>query len=187
VARTDSRARLTLLVSGVGLALFVLVLVLWVGSAPARPSIDAGAAPPSSTGGVGTQAPSSTAPSSGSTSPSGPGSLNDLLKNNPLAAANTPDAGGLPTYDVQIVVTSDARIARFGYYVVYGNPTQYSANWLNTPLVINTQGRSAGLVAFAAAQAAPDATYITCTLKVNGVVKSTRTVHGGYRVTACIG
>lgn len=163
---------------------YIVALVTWAGRSPANRDF---AAPPPGAAQSGAPSPAAgTHPSAGASS-TPPESLNRLLGTALPGTSMTADPGGLPVRSVTMRVTSDTVIAGVGYVVAHGDPPRYEAHWLKSPFTVSTTGRSASLVAFLAAQAAPNATYITCTLIIDGVVKSQRTVRGGYKVTACIG
>jgi hypothetical protein len=53
--------------------------------------------------------------------------------------------------------------------------------------VINTVGRSGGVVAGVLAESGPTGSYVSCAVYVDGVLRSHNTKHGRYQFTACIG
>lgn len=175
------RKRRAALVVGVIAVCYVIALIAWV----ARPSVDGNepAARGPTTGG----APASMSPSGPRASAhpplSIPGSLDQVFPPSVLKA----DPSGLPKRSVRIEVTSDAEIARVGYLIAHGEPSSYKAYWVKSPFIAVTTGRSGSVVAFVAAQAGPTASYITCTLIVDGVMTSQRTAHGAYQMTTCLG
>lgn len=181
--RTNRRLRMVILACLLAAA-FIFALAKWAGGPPSHRDF---AAPPSgiSQSGAPSSAPTAHASSTDSSAP--PDELSKLLRTGLPGTSITADPGGLPVRSVSMRVTSDKVIAGVGYLVAHGDPPNYEAHWVTSPFTVTTTGRSASLVAFLAAQAAPNASYITCTLIVDGVVKSQRTVHGGYKVTACIG
>jgi hypothetical protein len=109
--------------------------------------------------------------------------LNASLPDSSISA----NYAGLPRRAVRIEVTSEGEIAAFAYKVANGDPARYAANWLQSPIVVVNTGRSGGLVAAMIAEVGPTATYVTCTVTVDGVVRSRNTVHGAYKFTACLG
>ena len=128
-----------------------------------------------------------TRPSSTETATGGaPGGLRTLVPNLPGSSRDINPAD-LPARTVVITVTSDRPILRMGYRVLYGHPDSGSAINVASPMRITTVGRGYGLVAAIGAQATPIATYITCTVTVDGNLHSQHTVHGGYSVVACLG
>ncbi len=128
-----------------------------------------------------------TRPSATATSKAGgPGNGLTLVPNLPGSSKDVNPAD-LPARSVVITVTSDRPILRMGYRVLYGHPDQGSAVNIASPMRITTVGRGYGLVAAIGAQATPIATYITCTITVDGHLHSQHTVRGGYSVVACLG
>jgi hypothetical protein len=175
-------------------AVFLLAIVLWVRQPDSAP-LPKGLADP------GTSAPSLLQPTDGastgpSSSPSGSvsgsatagaTSVPDVLSGALPGSSLVADPNGLPKHSVQIKVTSDGTIAAVGYLVAYGKPSRYKGQFLKSPFVAVTTGRSNGVVAEVGAQAASDATYVTCTITVDGAVRSTHTNHGAYSFAVCVG
>lgn len=93
----------------------------------------------------------------------------------------------VPRHSVVLTVRSDSAILQVGYQVSGGNPSRYRASNVRSPMRVMTEGRGYGLMAALGAQASPDATFITCTVAVDGRVTATRTVHGGWSVAVCVG
>lgn len=187
--RMTKRRRAVLIGAAIVIA-YAVGLALWAGNpvgggTPDRLPAAAGA-PASVTPPVGfpSAAPSS-APSTSAASGSTAGGLLGKLKSFP----NSMDAqaGVLPVRSVRIVIESDNVIAAMAYKVAHGKPASYSAQWLKAPVTITTSGRSGGLVTEVLAEAGPTATYVTCKVYVDGVLRSRNTAHGRYQFTACIG
>ena len=121
----------------------------------------------------------------GTPSPGTGQNLLNLLPNLPQSKNVNP--ASLPARSVVMTITSDRPILRFGYKVLYGHPDTGSATGVSSPMQIETVGRGYGLVAAIGAQATPIATYITCTVTVDGHLHSQHTVRGGYSVVVCLG
>jgi hypothetical protein len=115
----------------------------------------------------------------------GPGNLLNLLPNLPQDKNINP--ASLPARSVVMTATSDRPILRMGYEVLYGHPDRSSAVNIASPMSITTIGRGYGLVAAFAVQASPIATYITCTVTVDGHLHASHTVRGGFSVAVCVG
>jgi hypothetical protein len=166
--------------------IYALALVSWAGKKPHHDAV----ALPRVSATPSAQAPSSV-PGSGSPSPSGsakPGKLSDLLGAGNLPDSSlTDDPSGLPRHSVRIEVTSDGYIEVVGYKVLHGDPPEYGKSWVKSPFIAVTSGRSGGAVAYVVAESASNASHITCTLSVDGTVRSTHTVQGANKFTACLG
>jgi Tfp pilus assembly protein PilW len=177
-------------------AAFVLSLMAWVGHAPATgdgggAGAPAVALPTPSAPAATTSRPAATStarPSSPAAALTGAPPASDLLGKVPSLGSST-DArnGGVPSRRVKLVVSSDALIAALGYKIAKGRPAEFSKQWLESPVTVTTVGYSRGLVAAALAESGPNATYVTCTLYVDGILRSQHTVHGQYKFTACLG
>jgi hypothetical protein len=122
---------------------------------------------------------------SGKAAKGGKTSLLNLLPN--LPQYSNVDPASLPARSVLMTATSDRPILRMGYEVLYGHPDRSSAVDIASPMSITTVGRGYGLVAAFAVQASPIATYITCTVTVDGHLHASHTVHGGFSVAVCVG
>lgn len=108
-----------------------------------------------------------------------------IVPNLPTSA--TLNGAGAPARSVIITVTSDAPILRLGYIVANVPATKHYAEQVASPVRLELVAHSYGLVAAVAAQAAPTATYVTCTISVDGDVRVTRTLKGPWRVDVCTG
>jgi hypothetical protein len=124
-------------------------------------------------------------PSGKSAKPGGPSNILNVLPNLPQSTDINPAA--LPARDVVMTATSDRPILRMGYEVLYGHPDKSSATNIASPMRIETVGRGYGLVVAFGVQASPIATYITCTVTVDGHVHASHTVRGGFSVAVCVG
>jgi hypothetical protein len=187
-----SRRRLRLLAVAAVLAVFSAVLVGWVSGPKAK-------APKLSPGGqralaIGSPDPASSSPSpSGSTSARGAkaakgakrSSAGDLLP--ALPQSTDVSAAGQPARAVRMTLRSDAAIVQMGYLVRGGHPAKYLEKNVGSPAVITTTAYGYGLVAEIGAQASPYATYLTCTVTVDGHLHSQHTVKGAWAVAVCIG
>ena len=104
-----------------------------------------------------------------------------------LPQSTSINGAGLPEHAVTMTVTSDASILQLGYRVAYGKSSKRVAYQVQSPVRVQAVGRGYGLVAVIAAQASPYATYLTCTVTVDGTVRTHRTVRGGFQVVVCYG
>jgi hypothetical protein len=183
--------RRALLVLGAVLTVFAVVLVAYVsGPDTDEPELSAGgrqalalpAAP------AGSSAP---APSPGSGAVSGAASRaargDGSLHLPPLPRSSALNGAGPPARSVTMRIESDAAILKMGYLVKGGHPDKYLDKNVRPPAVVTTVARGYGLVAEIGAQASPYATYLTCTVTVDGQVHSRHTVHGGWAVAVCVG
>ncbi|HJQ41650.1 MAG TPA: hypothetical protein VJ831_01075 [Jatrophihabitantaceae bacterium] len=165
---------------------FVAALTAWSTGPTDGPHVNVPKA-----GDLGITAPTSQAPSTlPATRPSktgkpGPGDLFKLLPNLPQNRNVNP--ADLPARSVVMTATSDRPILRMGYEVLYGHPDRSSAINIASPMSVTTVGRGYGLVAAFAVQASPIATYVTCTVTVDGHLHSSHRVRGGYSVVVCVG
>lgn len=170
------------------LVAFVAALAAWsTGPTDKGPSVSLPTPTPSST------APAPATSTLPATRPSGkagkkalgPANLLNLLPNLPQNRNINPAL--LPARSVVMTATSDRPILRMGYEVLYGHPERSSAVNVASPMSITTIGRGYGLVAAFAVQASPIASYITCTVTVDGHLHASHTVRGGFSVAVCVG
>jgi hypothetical protein len=105
----------------------------------------------------------------------------------PLPESTAVDGAGPPARSVTMRIDSDAAVLKMGYLVKGGSPAKSLDKNVRPPAVITTVARGYGLVAEIGAQASPYATYLTCTVTVDGQVHSKHTVHGGWAVAVCVG
>lgn len=106
------------------------------------------------------------------------------------SASTSSDSNAAKPVDVVYEVTSDAGTASITYYTINnGQSGQEQANDAPLPWSKELQLKQNGLLDFNAmsltAIASQDATTITCTIKVDGVVKSTQTSTGSFAVVSC--
>ena len=179
------KLRQWLAVLGVATA-FIAVFVLWTGPSPNAPAAQGlnsvTASPGASTLQAAEPTPSTSDRSGEPSTAAGPGAFPALPTFG--LVANT---AGLPKLTVQITVTSDSVIAFFGYVIRGGQPPSHTASDLQSPVVLTATGYSDGIVTRVLAEASPVASFVTCTVRVNGVLKYTSTGHGGYSFAACQG
>lgn len=171
---------------------FALALVFWAGRPSHAPAAVGFPHSIPTSGHFGGALPTpSSAPAVGVASPTVSASDGRALAHSPKPSLpNSPDAdpGGLPVRSIRISVTSDGEIAAVGYVVADGNKRRrYSAADIKTPFVVQATGRSTGLVVEVLAESASNASYITCTLSVDGTQRSHRTVRRPKVFTACLG
>jgi hypothetical protein len=164
---------------------FVVALAAWSSGPPLRysrpPSVHA--AGPDRISSAGHRSADPTA--SGSAAPGAPGGLTGLLPDLQVNTAVSPAT--LPKRNIVMTATSDGPILRMGYVVAYGHPARGSATNMASPVRITAVGRSYSRVAAFGVQASPVATYLTCTVTVDGRVTARKTVHGPYAVALCVG
>ena len=173
------------------LVAFVAVLTAWsagpTGSDHPKVAIPNASSPgPGASAGEPTLLPPTRANSSATGKAGAPGNLLSLVPNLPGSSRNVNPAS-LPARSVVFTLTSDRPILRMGYRVLHGHPDHGSAINVASPMQITTVGRGYGLVAAIGAQSTPIASYITCTVTVDGHLHSSHTVHGGYSVVVCLG
>lgn len=174
---------------------FVAALVTWTKSADTSdPSVDLGAATSNSTSsapavtvtpatGTADAARARSTPSAGAPTGSSAGTptLPDLPQSTDV------NVNLLPQHAVVITIVSDEPIAFVGYRVANGRPGKKAISWPQSPVRIHTVGRGTGTMAAVIAQAGPYATALTCSVSVDGKVRSTQTVTAAYRVVYCSG
>ncbi|MGN6197907.1 MmpS family transport accessory protein [Humibacter sp.] len=116
---------------------------------------------------------------------------NSITSTSSSSPSTSSDASSGKTVDVTYEVTSDAATAQsISYFTINnGQSGQEQANGAPLPWSKDLQLKQNGVLDFSTmsltAQAAQDATTITCTIKVNGVVKSTQTSTGSFAVVSC--
>lgn len=97
------------------------------------------------------------------------------------------NTAGAPRHSVVLASSSDGNILRLGYVVADGRAKRGAATNVASPVRIVTEGIGYGLLANFAAQAAPDANYITCSVTVDGRVRVQHRASGGWAVVDCVG
>lgn len=173
--------------AAVVVAIFVVALVVWTGKGsgdhgPAGLPTGAGAAP----------LPTIAAAGSGS-SPDRSRSAGSRTSGSPVLSLPSTSirASGVqpPKHAITMRVTSDDVLTGFGYLVSkgLGKPARHGAYHVKSPIIVHTTGRSYGVVAEVIAQAGPHASFITCTLTIDGVVRAHQTTHGAYKFAVCSG
>ena len=116
---------------------------------------------------------------------------NSIASTSSSSPSTSSDTGTGKTVDVTYQVTSDSATAQsISYFTINnGQSGQEQANDAALPWSKDLQLKQNGVLDFNSmsltAQAAQDATTITCTIKVNGVVKSTQTSTGSFAVVTC--
>jgi hypothetical protein len=179
------------------LAVFGVVLLLWVGHQVGGDATDkypSGLGDPSSTG---TQSPSATPAARRSTATPGVGFP-------ALSLGTNIAAGQHGTHVVTFSVTSDATIYKVAYVVANGPiPAGAKCSWtsstagcpktagytyVKSPVTVTTEAHGdMQFVAAIGAQAGPTAHTITVTLTVDGRVACSRTAKDAYAVVVCYG
>jgi hypothetical protein len=104
-----------------------------------------------------------------------------------LPQSTSVNGADAPLRSVKMTLQSDAAIVQMGYLVRGGKPDRYSDKNVRSPAVITTLARGYGLVAEIGGQASPYATYITCSVTVDGQLHSRHTVRGAWAVAVCMG
>jgi hypothetical protein len=97
------------------------------------------------------------------------------------------NAAGAPKHSVVLSATANGRILRMGYLVAGAHPDRGTATLVSSPLRIETVGRGDGLLAAFAVQAAPETTYLDCTVTVDGVVRSHHVTTLPWHFVECLG
>jgi hypothetical protein len=184
------RRRQTILAVITALAVFGLILVLWIGRGPSGsgPTV----AIPSDSVSAGASLPSNE-PLPSATSGSGSGTAGTSSQG---PAVGTPlelppfssdiNSAGEPTHVVMMSITSDTAILQTAFAVKGGKPASGYNTYVKSPFKITEVARGSGIVAELAAQSSPRAGWITCTMTVDGVT-STHTAKGGFQVVLCLG
>lgn len=187
MVKTASRHKRASLIAAVVVLVYAAALIAWTrGSSPRHTSIPSAIASRAAT-------PSVAASSSGSLDkPVGEGGT--AQSSVPAGAfPSLPDSAllnsaGAPRHSVVLTATSDgSSILRMGYVVADGRARCGGATNVASPIHIVTEGIGYAALAAFAVQASPDATYLTCSLAVDGRVRVQHTVHGGWSVVACVG
>jgi hypothetical protein len=179
---------------GLVVAAFVLALSAWVLSGRTKPD-DAGAIQPASPGAsaLGTipTAPI-TGPATGTatsgTSTVSPGARSTVVPPGSLTlpGGSTVDVQSGSAHRVTINVESDSSIHILMFLVRGGNPAQGKYTQVRSPVTISTIGHGDGLLAEAWVQSSIYATTTSCTITIDGTVRSHHTASGPYNVAVCI-
>lgn len=187
----------SVLVVGIGLvaaAAFVVTLLHWVGGGGGSDPVVPNAGPaldlPSAPGlEPATPAPagSPTSPASSPTASSTVGGVLQQQIDRAFPEDSRIDRVGLPRHEVTITVTADGTIAALAYKIRDASPAQYSGTYLSSPFTVTTVGRSDGLIAAVLAQAASNATSITCTITVDGSTRTHHVTQGAHHFVYCLG
>ncbi|MCW2497864.1 hypothetical protein [Jatrophihabitans sp.] len=191
---TLRRRRQSILAVVTALAVFALVLFLWIGRGPSGdgPAI----AIPSNNAPSGATLPSDEPlpSSSGSPSATGSGSASGSGSAAPIGGAplqlppfsSDINAAGASTHVVTMSITSDTTILQTAFAIKGGKTASGYHTYVKSPFGITEVAHGDGIVAELAAQSSPKARSITCTLTVDGVT-STHTAKGGFQVVLCLG
>jgi hypothetical protein len=192
MARRLTGTRRRALIGAVVAVIFLAALVGWAsGPGTGRPKLS-----PQGERALGVPALTPTAPATSSSAspgsrrssrPPGAAATSEALDLPALPESTRLNEGAEPPRSVTMSVTSDAAILRLGYLVRGGRPDRYETTNAASPAIITTVGHGYGPVAEVGAQASPYATYLTCTISVDGRVTSRHTVHGPWRVLVCVG
>jgi hypothetical protein len=174
----------------VAVAAFIVALVAWTLNGRVSPDhVNAGpdSAVPSVSG-----APSSTASSPAPATSSGsrsPGTdAGGFPTNLPLNGSNVVDVHSGAPHRVTIEATSDSSILRLLFYVRGGSPSSGRYTGVASPVRISTIGHegTSGPIAEIWMQSSLYAHTITCTITVDGYVRSTQSARGPHNVAVCI-
>lgn len=188
LTRLSRRRQRALLISLVLLLAFIVALLIWAGRdpsgnvalVPVGPSTTAATAPP--------PASPSPSPSRSTKAAHGDnGASGGSLVLPPFPNGNNLDGAAHGIHSVTFVVTSDKAILQMVYAVRGGTPPNGYRTYIKAPLYITETAHGDGIVGEIAAQASPGATTTTCTLYVDGVQRSSRTVKGPFAVAFCVG
>jgi hypothetical protein len=189
---TLRRRRQSILAVLTAMAVFGMILFLWIGHSPSDsggPDVpdSAGSGAASISSALSDSALPSASSEVGSTSPPGrsganipPGSTLSL----PPFSSDINSAGE-PTHIVHMSVTSDKTILQLAFAARDGKPASGYHTYVDSPSTINTVARGDGIVAELAAQASPGAKSITCSISVDGVTTS-HTAVGPFAVVLCL-
>jgi hypothetical protein len=137
----------------------------------------------------------SSAPTDSSTSSSGPSSsgaglprtgANGFPSNFPIGGSNVLNIKTGATHRVTLVATSDSSILRLLYYVRGGNPQEGRYTEVSSPVTISTIGHGGGPIAEIWMQSGIYAHVVSCSITVDGYVRSTDTARGPHNVAICI-
>lgn len=173
------------------LAVFAVALTLWVSGLAGDPGSDRTArplphtpsAPPSSATGSPQPATAPVAPSGGLlTGGSAFGGLSAFPS--PLATDIRTSGPGFHT--VILEASSDKAIGTVAYQL-RGKTKQAVVNhWVASPMFLSDRIQGPGPLAALAVQVAPDAASATCKIIIDGVLASTQTARGPFRVVMCL-
>ena len=89
-------------------------------------------------------------------------------------------------HTVILTIKSNAELASVEYLV----PTAHKSGivkYVNPPFTLTVTANGPGILAAVAAQASAGSTSISCTIDVDGSVRTTRAIAGPYRVVLCYG
>jgi hypothetical protein len=188
---TLRQRRQTILAVITALAVFGLVLVLWIGRGPSgdgpavaipTTAVSAGASLPSNE-----PVPSASATGSSGSGASDVGSKGPAVGTPLLLPPFSSDINGAgDTHVVTISVTSDSTILQTAFAIKGGKPGSGYHTYVKSPFGVTEVANGDGIVAELAAQSSPHAISITCTVTVDGI-STTHTAKGGFQVVLCLG
>lgn len=149
----------------VSIVIFIVVLVVWVGKQP--PGFDSVA---SASG-----TPSVPQPASGA----------------PVALPRLTDSPDISDeqgrHQVTIEASSDATILALRFGIRGGSPSTAAYTNVPSPLHVISPARGNGVLAVVQVQASLSARQVTCSITVDGVVRSEDTATGPHSVAVCVG
>ena len=168
------------------LAAFAVVLALWTFTGRVSPDkVDASQRSSASSDlppGESPSHPPSSSPDASPSSGSSPAPT-DL----PLNGQNTVDITTGAQHQVTITASSDTAIWRLLFYVRGGKPNSGHYTEVHSPVRVSTVGRADnGPIAEVWMQASVYATQVSCSISVDGRVRSTDTARGPHNVAICI-
>jgi hypothetical protein len=177
------------------LAVFALILVLWIGRSPAGNSY-VSLPPAGGTGASGSLPSGSGAPTDASSSPGSSPSFSGAAgsagaKIPPGSTLSLPpfsstiDGAGAATHIVSMSVSSDKTILQLAYAVKGATPGSGYHTYIKSPSSVHAVAHGDGIVAELAAQASPGSNEITCTMTVDGIT-TTHTAKGAFAVVLCL-
>ena len=170
------------------LAIFAVVLVIW--TVPGQVSPDhIQANTPRSSGPSGPDSSASSATSPSGSSSHAPGTdAGGFPTNLPLNGSNVVDVRTGAPHRVTIEATSNTSIRRLLFYIRGGTPSTGRYTGVASPVRVSTIGRegASGPIAEVWMQSSIYADVVSCTITVDGTVRSTNTAKGPYNVAICI-
>jgi hypothetical protein len=173
----------------VGIAVFVLALVLWAGGNPTGSGDTVGALPtdrplPTLSESVYPQTPS--ASPSGSSSGGGKNSGITGLPPLPNLSAGNDVTEEQGRHQVTIRAASDTTILTFRYGIRGGKPATGEFHGIRSPVTVNSPARGNGVLAVVQVQASLYASEVQCAIFVDGALRSHNSAKGPHSVAVCV-
>jgi hypothetical protein len=175
-------------VSVVGLAVFVLALVVWVGREPSSGdgvrALPTDSPFPTLSESVYPESPSA----SGSASGTATGSNSGITQLPPLPnlSAGNDVAEEQGRHQVTIRASSDTTILTFRYGIRGGKPPTGEYHGIRAPVTINSPARGNGVLAVVQVQASLYAKGVECAILIDGVLRSHNSAKGPHSVAVCV-